>query len=303
MAVAPPWRRATWGKFVMPETPKPIRVLLLAVAVVVLLAAGAVVGVIVVQITQTGDISRPTVAQTPEQPQPGTSPDEAAAEAPTQRTARQRPQPRTVKTPGPAPQPIASPEAPAATRDEPTISLLGTGRSLIVTSGDESKMRIEISPGMVHGKSADVSMLRAARLVKTLDLGEAQKAAVAQFDEMFRTNITQRIEHDEQAVKDVARGLEDALKSGDKQRISVAQEQAMEIAKYQAKATDQLNAQYADGVRQYLSTAQEAQLDKALERTIPTVTGYMTVQRDDGTTDVRILQPNVMVQPGRDDDQ
>jgi hypothetical protein len=280
----------------MPETPKKIRVLLASVAVVVLLAVGAVVGVIVAQLAQTGDTSRPAVARTPE-PQPETSPVEVTSTTPAQRVTKQPLQPKEAKKtpdrPIQAAQPIESPKAPPVHPD-----ILGSGRNVIVITSGQGK----IPSGMVLGKSGDVSTLRAAHTVKSLDLSKAQKTAVAKFDEMFQANITQQTEHDEQARKDVARGLEDAIQSGDKQLISMAQEQAMEIAKEQAKAIDRLNEQYADGVRQYLTTAQEAKLDKALQQKTPVRMGYVTVKKDDGTMDVRVLQPSMSVQPGSTDD-
>lgn len=143
-----------------------------------------------------------------------------------------------------------------------------------------------------------VGNLAAARRLRGMSLTEGQRAAIAQFEESFKITAQQRTEHSQQSVEEMGKAVRDAYASGDQRLIAEAQTQMHDIARSHAEVNNQLNREYVDGVRQYLTEEQAKQVDATVSQSPGgAVVGVAVMQSGDNAPKVEVIHQEITVEP------
>jgi flagellar basal body-associated protein FliL len=165
--------------------------------------------------------------------------------------------------------------------------------------------RVRGTPGREAGKrpASRVDALPASRKAHSFPLDDGQKAAIAEFEKGLQASLDVTFQHDDQAMKDAYRGLEEAMRTGNEQMKEQARSQLMELARHAGEITDRFNQEYLDGVRSYLTPEQVAEMEKIVKQKTPSFVGYSTTTDADGNVKVEpVDSSNVTVHSSTSDE-
>jgi len=185
--------------------------------------------------------------------------------APSDATSSLTPSDTPGAMPGPAPQvdTIILPEGVAVT----TIKRAGQQAVTATFAGDGSE----------GASSAD--LLSTARRLKTMPLADYQRNSIDVYSQQFDQTMKTRLDEARTAVRSA---FAQVLAAKGDQAVAAAQQRLQEASRQQATLLSDLNKEYANGAKAYLTAAQAAELDKAAQAPAPAAGGSAVIQIGEG---------------------
>jgi len=147
-----------------------------------------------------------------------------------------------------------------------TISKPGQYHMTATFSGDSGAL----------GGGSGTAMLGAAQRVKAMSLTEEQRRSIEGFNRQFEQTVQQRTDEARAAVQKALDGTHAAQAAGDEQASTRAHQVLEEAMKQQTAVMNDLNKEYANGVKPYLTPEQAVEVDKAAQA--PVVSGMAVIQ-------------------------
>lgn len=136
--------------------------------------------------------------------------------------------------------------------------------AVVMTKGDNGSHSTSINFRALAAAGPSIPM---AAQVKAMELTDGQRAAIEQFETAFQQSIKDRLDHQAQAFQVMKEELRIAVASGDQRLLDQTSQRFREIGNEQAALVRQLNREYLDGIRTYLSTEEAEALEKSVSRT------------------------------------
>ena len=175
-------------------------------------------------------------------------------------------------------------ESPAEGQQEPEVKVIKSEDGSVVTVTQKKPGEYHMTATFAGGgaPASSVGALAAARRLKNMSLTDAQRNSIEPVNKQFEEAIKSRQEELRKARRAAFDELQKAQAVGDQRVIETAQEKVQETLAAQASAMSDLNKQYSDAVKPYLTPEQVAELDKAAQQPAPTAaaSGMIMIQTD-----------------------